>query len=46
MTVNMSSKIRGFHHPDAVVGLIYLEAGNRYALYDQIPGQIMLMRSG
>jgi pimeloyl-ACP methyl ester carboxylesterase len=32
----------GFHHPDAVAGLIYLDAGYSYALYDQAHGQIML----
>jgi non-heme chloroperoxidase len=32
----------GFHHPDAVAGLIYLDAGYPYALYDQAHGQIML----
>jgi len=32
----------GFHHPDAVAGLIYLDAGYRYALYDQAHGQILL----
>jgi non-heme chloroperoxidase len=32
----------GFHHPDAVAGLIYLDAGYTYALYDQAHGQIML----
>jgi non-heme chloroperoxidase len=31
----------GFHHPDAVAGLIYLDAGYSYALYDQTNGQIM-----
>ena len=28
----------GFHHPDAVAGLIYLDAGYIYALYDQSNG--------
>ena len=32
----------GFHHPDVVAGLIYLDAGYAYALYDQAHGQIML----
>ena len=32
----------GFHHPDAVAGLVYLDAGYSYALYDQAHGQIML----
>jgi len=32
----------GFRHPDAVAGLIYLDAGYSYALYDQAHGQIML----
>jgi non-heme chloroperoxidase len=32
----------GFHHPDAIAGLIYLDAGYSYALYDQANGQIML----
>jgi pimeloyl-ACP methyl ester carboxylesterase len=32
----------GFHHPDAVAGLIYLDAGYSYALYDQAHGQILL----
>lgn len=32
----------GFHHPDAVAGLIYLDAGYSYALYDQAHGQFML----
>jgi len=32
----------GFHHPDATAGLIYLDAGYSYALYDQAHGQIML----
>jgi pimeloyl-ACP methyl ester carboxylesterase len=32
----------GFHHPEAVSGLIYLDAGYAYALYDQAHGQIML----
>jgi non-heme chloroperoxidase len=32
----------GFHHPEAVAGLIYLDAGYTYALYDQAHGQIML----
>jgi non-heme chloroperoxidase len=32
----------GFHHPDAVAALIYLDAGYSYALYDQAHGQIML----
>ena len=32
----------GLHHPDAVAGLIYLDAGYAYALYDQAHGQIML----
>jgi pimeloyl-ACP methyl ester carboxylesterase len=32
----------GFHHPGAVAGLIYLDAGYSYALYDQAHGQIML----
>jgi len=32
----------GFHHPEAVSGLIYLDAGYSYALYDQAHGQIML----
>lgn len=32
----------GFHHPDAVAGLVYLEAGYPYALYDQAHGQILL----
>src|SRR5580698_2341914 len=32
----------GFHHPEAVAGLIYLDAGYTYALYDQTHGQIML----
>jgi len=32
----------GFHHPDVVAGLIYLDAGYSYALYDQAHGQIML----
>jgi non-heme chloroperoxidase len=32
----------GFHHPDAVAGIIYLDAGYSYALYDQAHGQIML----
>jgi non-heme chloroperoxidase len=32
----------GFHHPDAIAGLIYLDAGYSYALYDQAHGQIML----
>ncbi len=32
----------GFHHPEAVAGLIYLDAGYTYALYDQAHGQVML----
>jgi non-heme chloroperoxidase len=32
----------GFHHPEVVAGLIYLDAGYTYALYDQAHGQIML----
>lgn len=32
----------GFHHPDAVAGLIYLDAGYSYALYDEAHGQIVL----
>jgi len=32
----------GFHHPDAIAGLIYLDAGYSYALYDQAHGQILL----
>jgi non-heme chloroperoxidase len=32
----------GSQHPDAVAGLIYLDAGYSYALYDQAHGQIML----
>ncbi len=32
----------GFHHPNVVAGLIYLDAGYSYALYDQAHGQIML----
>jgi pimeloyl-ACP methyl ester carboxylesterase len=32
----------GFRHPTAVAGLIYLDAGYSYALYDQAHGQIML----
>jgi non-heme chloroperoxidase len=31
----------GFHHPEAVAGLIYLDAGYSYALYDQAHGQIL-----
>jgi len=32
----------GFHHPDTVAGLIYLDAGYAYALYDQAHGQVLL----
>jgi len=32
----------GFHHPDAVAGLIYLDAGYIYALYDQSLGSYYL----
>lgn len=32
----------GFHHPDVVAGLIYLDAGYSYALYDQAHGQSLL----
>jgi non-heme chloroperoxidase len=32
----------GFHHAEAVAGLIYLDAGYVYALYDEAHGQIML----
>lgn len=32
----------GFRHPEAVAGLIYLDAGYTYALYDQAHGQILL----
>jgi non-heme chloroperoxidase len=32
----------GFHHPNAVAGLVYLDAGYSYALYDQAHGQVML----
>jgi pimeloyl-ACP methyl ester carboxylesterase len=32
----------GFHHPASVAGLVYLDAGYSYALYDQTHGQIML----
>jgi pimeloyl-ACP methyl ester carboxylesterase len=32
----------GFHHPDAVAGLIYLDAGYLYALYDQVQGSYYL----
>jgi non-heme chloroperoxidase len=32
----------GSHHPDVVAGLIYLDAGYSYALYDQAHGQILL----
>ncbi len=31
----------GFHHSESVAGLIYLDAGYSYALYDQAHGQIM-----
>jgi non-heme chloroperoxidase len=32
----------GFHHPDAVAGLIHLDAGYSYALYDKAHEQILL----
>lgn len=32
----------GFRHPEAVAGLVYLDAGYSYALYDQTHGQILL----
>ena len=32
----------GFHHPDAVAGLIYIDAGYVYALYDQDHGSYYL----
>lgn len=35
----------GFHHPDAVAGLIHLDAGYSYVLYDQAHGQTCLTLS-
>lgn len=32
----------GFHHADRIAGLVYLDAGYAYALYDKANGQIML----
>ena len=32
----------GSHHPESVAGLIYLEAGYPYALYDQVHGELEL----
>jgi non-heme chloroperoxidase len=32
----------GLHHPEKVAGLIYIEAGYPYALYDQLHGELEL----
>jgi non-heme chloroperoxidase len=32
----------GSHHPEMVAGLIYIEAGYPYALYDQVNGELEL----